>query len=93
MRELSRTFMGGKECVGGNFRFMGCEVDVRDEIVELSMWDYLENIVKIRLTEERHHQRESTDAKQEEAEYRSLTQIAALCFFPNCIRTPVGRAL
>lgn len=42
MRELYKKFKVGKISIGGSFRFIGCEVDVGDEMVELSMWDYLE---------------------------------------------------
>lgn len=59
MRELSREFKVGKVCIGGQFGFMGCEVDVRDEIVELSRCVYMDKIVKIRRTEERSHQGEA----------------------------------
>lgn len=67
MRELSRAFKVGKVCIGVNFRIMGFELGVRDEMVELSMWDYQDKIVKIRLTEERRHQGETTAKKKEEA--------------------------
>lgn len=39
MRELAKAFNVVKVSIGGKLRFMGCEVDIGDELVEPSMWD------------------------------------------------------
>lgn len=49
MRGSEKALKLGKLSIGGTIRFMGCEVDVGDELVELSMWDYLCTIKKVKL--------------------------------------------
>lgn len=88
MRELSKSFEVGKISIGGSFRFLGCEIDDGDEMIELSMWDYLEKIKKVGITGERRHQRVSRTTAQEEIEYRSLS--GTLMYLGNAILPQAG---
>lgn len=37
MRELGNEFTVCKVSIGGIFRFIGCEIDVGEEVIEMSM--------------------------------------------------------
>lgn len=63
-----------KVFIGDTFRFMGCLIEVGDEMVELSMWDYSDKVVKIRVTDDRFHQGENATTAQEEEKYRSFQE-------------------
>lgn len=61
MRKLSKAFKVWKFSIGGTFRFMDLEINVGDEMVDVSMWDYLDKKWKLFLrigdTSEIHWQR------------------------------------
>lgn len=71
-RELGGEFDVGKTAIGGAFRFNGCEIDVRDDMIELSMWDYLDKLVPVKLSRARSKQKDEKATPAEESAYRAL---------------------
>lgn len=60
MRELSTVFNVSKLWIAGSPRSITCEIHVGDEIIELSMRDYVDKISKLRITDAHSHQKDST---------------------------------
>lgn len=67
MQELGKEFTVGKVSIGGTFRFIGCEIDIGDKIVKISMWDYLDRIRNIKISDDRRHRGELLASNKEEA--------------------------
>lgn len=67
MKDFSKAFKVGNIFIGGTFIFIVFEVYVADQMKELSIWDYLDKIVKICVTEERRHQGQIMATAQEKA--------------------------
>lgn len=41
IKALVKAFRVDKAAIVVSFRFLGCDIDVRDDSLEVSMWDYL----------------------------------------------------
>lgn len=83
MRELGKAFKVGKVAIGGTFRFISCEVDVGDDVLKMSLRDFLDRIKKVKIADERRHQGESLATDKEEADFRSVAGV--LMYLGNAI--------
>lgn len=56
MKEPGNAFDVGKDNIGGNFKFNGCEVNTTNEYTEISMVEYTERITPITHSRSRKHE-------------------------------------
>lgn len=62
----------GKTTIGDVLRFNFCEVDVGSEVIDLSMWAYLEKLSPVELTRVKRRKKDERSTETEETEYRAL---------------------
>lgn len=83
MKELAEEFEVGKTAIGGAFKFNGCEIDVGADVIELSMWEYLDKLSAVALSRTRCKQREERATATEESAYRALA--GTLMYMGNAV--------
>lgn len=82
---MGSEFKVGKTTIGGVFRFNGCEVDMGNEAIELSMWDYIEKLTPLELTWAMRKQKDDRATASEETACRALE--CTLMYMGNSVIT------